>query len=95
MIIQHKLHPHLLPLAVANMDAFHKRYDHEDRLKLDIFYDATIHKPTFFSGRLKDPSMTSALIRMSHLLQIGCVHDCIDGLAKDYVRATVTAALNS
>ncbi|KAI0452824.1 hypothetical protein F5B21DRAFT_319451 [Xylaria acuta] len=82
-IIQRRIHPQLLPLAIANIEASHKTYTRRDLDAVKDLYMGVFENPRRFTDRLKAPNSTNP-IPISDLIQIERIDDVIGRIATEY-----------
>ncbi|KAI1739117.1 hypothetical protein F4680DRAFT_449223 [Xylaria scruposa] len=87
-IIRRQIHPQLLPLAIANIEASHKTYTHRDidevkRLYLDVF-----EKPERFTDRIDASNLTNPM-PTSDLIQMGRIYGAIGDIVARFIRDAV------
>ncbi|KAI0547862.1 hypothetical protein F4679DRAFT_586148 [Xylaria curta] len=84
-IIQRQIHPQLLPLAIANIEASHKTYTHRDIDEVKRLYLDVLEKPRRFTDRIDTSNLTNP-IPTSDLIQMGRIHGAIGDIVSSFMR---------
>ncbi|KAI8947202.1 hypothetical protein F4801DRAFT_605672 [Xylaria longipes] len=83
-LIPRHIHPQLLPLAIANIEASHTTYTPSDIDTVKDLYWDVFENPTRFTDRLKVPNTTNP-IPIKDLIQMVRINDVIGQIARKYI----------
>ncbi|KAJ2974228.1 hypothetical protein NUW58_g8726 [Xylaria curta] len=86
-VIQNQIHPLLLPLAVANMEASRKEYTHQDLDEVKKLYLDVLYNPSHFTDRLKGRPNWEHRFPIKDLIRMGRVYTLIKRLTRKFSSA--------